>query len=155
MKIEDLYNKILLKSRNSEFYNDFNIKNSLQNKVLLFLIHFSFIFNKIKKTDYEFNQKLFDYIFKKIELDLREIGFGDMSINKKMKILVTKFYSILLNFNNFISLSQKSKIELLSKLIELNTNNNPKNYNDISKYFNNYSKSIDLISINDIYKCKF
>ena len=54
-------------------------------------------------------QKLFDHIFNRIETDLREIGYGDMSVNKKMKVIVTKFYSILIDFNNFKNKSLEEK----------------------------------------------
>ena len=44
---------------------------------------------------------MFDLIFKKIELNMREIGYGDTVINKNMKFLVIAFYNILLNCENF------------------------------------------------------
>ena len=40
-------------------------------------------------------QKIYDFIFKQIELSIREIGYGDVTINKKMKTYVNIFYSIL------------------------------------------------------------
>ena len=40
-------------------------------------------------------QKIHDHIFKQIELSIREIGYGDVSINKKMKDYVNLFYLIL------------------------------------------------------------
>ena len=30
-------------------------------------------------------QEIYDYIFRQVELSIREIGYGDQSINKKMK----------------------------------------------------------------------
>ena len=32
-------------------------------------------------------QGVFDYIFKQLELNIREIGYGDVSVNKNMKNL--------------------------------------------------------------------
>ena len=60
-------------------------------------------------------QKFFDYIFNRIEIDLRELGYGDMSVNKKMKIIVTKFYSILVDFKNFPDQAMDYKCQILSK----------------------------------------
>ena len=60
-------------------------------------------------------QKFFDYIFNRIEIDLRELGYGDMSVNKKMKIIVTKFYSILVDFKNFTDQAVDYKRQILSK----------------------------------------
>lgn len=154
MNKEILYNIILLKSRNYKLYNQFKIKDDLKNKIIIFLIHFSFIFNRLKNLNSNKNQQIFDYIFSNIEIDLRELGYGDMSVNKKMKIIVNKFYSILLDFKNYKYMSNEKKIMLLKKLI--NYKNNSK-LNDLSlvNYFNKFTKNIDLISTDDIYNGNF
>jgi len=68
----------------------------------------------VSKNDQNY-QKFFDYIFNRIEIDLRELGYGDMSVNKKMKIIVTKFYSILVDFKNFPDQAMDYKCQILSK----------------------------------------
>ena len=40
-------------------------------------------------------QKLYDFVFKQLEISIREIGYGDASINKKMKNYINLFYSII------------------------------------------------------------
>lgn len=113
MNIENLYSKILIESRNPDiFFN--HIDDDLNNKLLIFLIFFSKIFNKIEKKD-QIYQNLFDYIFNRIETDLRELGHGDMSVNKKMKIILTKFYSILVDFKNFKESTINFKHKILLK----------------------------------------
>lgn len=154
MKIENLYNNVLLKSRNFKFFFNYGIKDNLQNKIILFLIHLSFIFNKIKKGNNKKNQKIFDYVFKKIEIDLREIGFGDMSVNAKMKLIVNKFYSILLNFDGFIEKKNDDQIKIINDLFNIKKNYK-EDCKDIVKYINDFAIKIDLISINDIYNGNF
>lgn len=153
MKLEKLYNIILLKSRNLDLYKYCNVKDTLQNKIFLFLIHFSFFFNKLKEANLKYNQKIFDYIFLKIEIDLREIGYGDMSVNKKMKKIINNFYFFLIKFDNFNLQKKKYKIKILRTLLTFN--HKVKNYNKLIRYFNKYAKKIDLISPNDIYNANF
>ena len=38
-----------------------------------------------KKKGLKFNQNDYDQLFNNIEYNLRELGFGDVSVNKKMK----------------------------------------------------------------------
>ena len=88
--IENLYSNILLLSRNKLFYNKIGLNDTFQNRIYLIFMHTSFLFIKLKKNDSKhlnakFCQSMFDLIFKKIDLDMREIGFGDTIINKKMK----------------------------------------------------------------------
>ena len=113
MNILNLYNKTLLEARNPVIFENY-IDDNLNNKILVFLIFLSKIFNKIKKTEENY-QKFFDYIFNRIETDLRELGYGDMSVNKKMKVIVTKFYSILVDFKNYKIISKDEKMDILRK----------------------------------------
>ena len=56
---------------------------------------------------------MFDFIFNKIELNMREIGYGDMTMyNKNMKFLVNTFYNILLNCENYKKKNLKRKKNL-------------------------------------------
>lgn len=151
MKKENLYNIILLKSRNFVLYEKNKIEDNLQNKIIILLLHFSFILNKIKKYNLHHNQEIFDYIILKIDTDLREIGIGDMSINKKMKFIINKFYSILIDFDGFLQKSSKIKNNMFAKLFSYSNNKDIKYYN-LVKYFDKFGKTIDLISADDIYR---
>ena len=93
-----LYNNILLLSRNKLFYTKFDLADSFQNRIHLIFIHISFLFIKIKQKNgrevyKNFYQKIFDLLFSKIELNMREIGYGDVVINKNMRSLVKNFYN--------------------------------------------------------------
>ena len=105
-----LYNHILLLSRNKLFYTKFDLTDTFQNRIHLIFIHISFLFIKIKQDNEKkkyntFYQKTFDLIFNKIELNMREIGYGDVQVNKNMKLLVRTFYNILLNCEKFKELT--------------------------------------------------
>ena len=96
-----LYNNILLLSRNKLFYTKFDLNDTFQNRIHLIFIHISFIFIKIKQNNKNqmykiFYQKLFDLIFNNIESNMREIGYGDTTINKNMRFLTKTFYNVLL-----------------------------------------------------------
>ena len=52
-----------------------------------------------EKKEKEFPQEAFDNIFLNIEYHIRELGYGDVAVNKKMKILIRIFYDILLKVN--------------------------------------------------------
>jgi len=142
MNIENLYIKILSESRNPDIYK-YNLADNLNNKLLVFLIFFSKIFNNISKNEKKY-QNLFDYIFYRIEIDLREIGYGDMSVNKKMKIIVTKFYSILIDFKNYSNLSVVQKTDILMKYF-LKIEKKDDFIEFLNKYF-----AVDNVEYNDI-----
>ena len=62
-------------------------------------IHFSILMIISKKKGMKFDQKTYDNFFNKVEYDLRELGFGDVTVNKKMKELNQILYDILLKLD--------------------------------------------------------
>tara|TARA_E500000331_G_C16872745_1_gene546941 strand:- start:175 stop:549 length:375 start_codon:yes stop_codon:yes gene_type:complete len=89
-------------------------------------IHFSIILVIYKTKKISFPQSDYDSLFYCIENDLRELGYGDVAVNNKMKKLNKIFYDILLK----IILSEK-KLKFNKNLIikyfeNLNETNNEK-----------------------------
>ena len=138
-----LYNNILLLSRNKLFFTKFDLADTFQNRIYLIFIHVSFLFIKIKESNEKktyriFYQKMFDLIFNKIELNMREIGYGDTIINKNMKFLVKNFYNILLNCKNFHSLSSNNKKMFLFSYLEVNNMIKKASNTPLIQYFDDY-----------------
>ena len=138
-----LYNNILLLSRNRLFYTKFDLADTFQNRIHLMFLHISFLFIKIKQNkknqSYQvFYQKIFDLIFNKIELNMREIGFGDTLINKNMKFLVKTFYTILLYCEKYKEKNSKSKNMFFLKYLERNSIKKHSINGFLIEYFNKY-----------------
>ena len=127
---DKLYNKILSLSRNKIFYTDFGLSDTFQNRVNLIFFHFSFINIKIKQNDFPntyapFFQNMFELIFSKIDQNMREIGYGDTAVNKKMKFLVTTYYNILLKCENYKKIGQNGKNSFFCYYLEQANKKNP------------------------------
>ena len=82
----------------------------------------------------------YDNLFHSIENNLRELGLGDVSVNKKMKDLNKILYDILLKIDK--SKEIKNEFEINGKIISeyLNQKNQKKveNLKDIMNYFNDF-----------------
>ena len=66
-----------------------------------------------KKKETKFKQQDYDSLFHNIENNLRELGFGDVTVNKKMKDLNKILYDILLKVED----ENLNKFKLNKKLI--------------------------------------
>ena len=95
----NLYNKLLLLSRNIFFYKNLSLKDSFETRVFLMFFHYSIILIIFKKKKYKSDQENYNNLFYCIENNLRELGLGDISVNKKMKDLNKIFYDILIKVN--------------------------------------------------------
>jgi len=140
---EILYNKIIFLSRNKLLYEEFGLKDTFQNRINLIFIHISFIFIKIKNANSDSNfknfyQKMFNFIFKKVELNMRELGFGDTNVNKKMKFLVKSFYNILLSCENYKEMKFDWKNTFFSKYLKNSGNQKAYKYVSLTEYFDKY-----------------
>ena len=138
-----LYNNILLLCRNTLFYTKFDLIDTFQNRIHLIFIHISFILIKIKQDDENkiykiFYQEMFDLIFNKIELNMREIGFGESAINKNMRFLVKTFYSILFSCEKYKEMNLDTKNIFFNNYLELNNIKNTTNNKGIIEYFDKY-----------------
>ena len=100
-------------------------------------LHFSIILLIFRKKKIEFPQESYDSLFYAIENNLRELGFGDVGVNKKMKDLNKIFYDILLKINNSdtnIKLNKNLIIKYFPRLNDSNT----KEYELFNDYFINF-----------------
>jgi len=142
MPQESIYNYILLLSRNKLFYTEFLLKDTFQNRINLIFIHMSFLLIKAKKNNTKdfklFSQKLFDLVFKNIELNMREIGFSDTLINKNMKFVTKTFYDILLKSEIYNEKSKEEKKLFLLNFLDFKSDLKGFNYDDITMYMDKY-----------------
>ena len=67
-------------------------------------------------------QEIYDYTFRQVELSIRELGYGDQSINKKMKDYLNLFYGMIDKIHDWDDLNAESKA-LIFKIYLDNTSN--------------------------------
>ena len=127
----NIYNNLIKLTRNKFLYLNLIETESFSDRIIFLLIHLSF-FLKINKSDESRNemQEIHDFIFKQIELSIREIGYGDVSINKNMKKYVNFFYDILSKIDNWDNFENTEKEKILNSYI-----NKPKKLSFYSDYF--------------------
>lgn len=95
-RIADDYNAIILSAREPKLYTDYGVPDTPQGRFQMIALHASPYFLKYASLNESRNsQKLFDMIFRDIELSFREIGVGDLAVPKKMKRYMQDFNGII------------------------------------------------------------
>tara|TARA_B100000586_G_C20008707_1_gene383692 strand:+ start:360 stop:869 length:510 start_codon:yes stop_codon:yes gene_type:complete len=152
-KYNDLYNKIISLTREKFFYTEISLKDELITRIYLVLFHLGFILELLKKNNKnkKLAQNIYDSFFINIDLHLREIGHGDVSVNKKMKDLIKLFYEILLYCEQWDIKGSKDKMKFLKNLFD---NNNEINFDKqkLLIYLDNYRYNLKDISLNFLIK---
>ena len=110
-----LYNKFINYTRNKKLYQSLNREDNFSDRLTLFLLHFSFFLKNFKNEENKIIlQEIYDFIFRQLELSIREIGYGDQSINKKMKDYINLFHSMVSEIHFWNDLSRMQKLEKFS-----------------------------------------
>ena len=125
-------------SRNIFFYKEIALKDNFETRINLIFVHFSILLIVFKKKEKKFPQEIFDNIFMNIEYHIRELGYGDVAVNKKMKTLTRIFYDILLKINKSKSKQFLTNSEILTTYFDLTSVNRSILIDNLSKYFVNF-----------------
>ena len=134
----DLYNIILSLSRNIFFYKINKLPDTFETRIYLMFFHFSILLIIFKKKGEKFDQNHYDKFFNKIEYNLRELGFGDVSVNSKMKDFNKILYDILLKIelkNSDTFEAFKLNYNLVIKYFSTLDNKEKTNYDQFEAYF--------------------
>ena len=135
-------------TRNKELYKDFKNQDIFSDRLIYFLLHFAFFFKIFKNDENKKTlQEIYDFTFRQLELSIREIGYGDQSINKKMKDYLNLFHDIIDKIHFWDDYSNEKKTQIL-KNYALNSNNSELLLN----YFENYSKTLKKNTLNNYIK---
>ena len=123
----NIYNYLINYTRNEQLYSSLNRNDNFSDRLTLFLLHFAFFLKNFKNEENkEVLQKIYDFNFRQLELSIREIGYGDQSINKKMKVYINLFHSMVSEIHFWDDLDREKKIEKLSIFLE--------DFNNIDKF---------------------
>ena len=135
-------------SRNIFFYKDLELEDTYETRVYLMFFHYSIVLFLFKKKGEKPDQENYNNLFFCIENNLRELGFGDVAVNKKMKDLNKIFYDILLKLSdktkNF-SINQNLYVKYFEKL-----KNSEEKRDNFHKYFTKFYNYCFELSANNM-----
>ena len=139
-----LYNNLINFSRNKQLYINLNREDSFSDRLTIFLLHFSFFLKNFKSDKNKIIlQEIYDYIFRQLELSIREIGYGDQSINKKMKDYINLFHSMVSEIHFWDKLTETEKLKKISIFLS-----DFQNIDNLLKYFNDFNENLSKKNLN-------
>ncbi len=114
----EIYNNLIKLTRNKNLYNS-NFQDTFYDRIIIFFFHLAFLLKEYKNKETKNNlQNFFDYCIRQIELSIREIGYGDATINKKMKEYVNLLFSVIDKIDLWEDMDNEKKIEIIKLFVE-------------------------------------
>ena len=143
-KYINIYNNLVNLTRNKELYKNFFKQDTFSDRLIFFLFHFAFFLKVFKKNNKKkILQEIYDQIFKYLELSVREMGYGDATINKKMKNYLNTFHLILDQINDLETASDSHKIKVMSDFLNIDGKTS-----NLIDYFDNYIINLSNNTLN-------
>ena len=125
-------------------YKSLDREDNFSDRLTLFLIHFAFFLKNFKnKENKDILQKIYDFNFRQLELSIREIGYGDQSINKKMKVYLNLFHAIVSDIHFWDKLDKSEKLKKLSNYLE-----DFKEIDILVEYFDDFTINLNKKNLN-------
>ena len=143
-----IYNNLINLTINKKLYSNLSNQDTFSDRLSLFLLHFAFLLKNLKDQENKKTlQELYDFTFRQIELSIREIGYGDQSINKKMKDYINLFHSIVSDIHFWDKDNNIEKEKKISKFLI-----NFSNISYLVAYFDNFDKILTKKTLNSYLK---
>ena len=137
-----------LSSLSKDLYKSLSREDNFSDRLTLFLLHFSFFLKNFKNEENKIIlQEIYDFNFRQLELSIREIGYGDQSINKKMKDYINLFHSMVSEIHFLESLEKSEKLKKFSVfLIDFG------NIDHLLDYFEEFNEKLSKKTLNSYLK---
>ena len=143
-----IYNNLINYTRNKDLYKNLDREDNFSDRLTLFLLHFSFFLKNYKNEENKkILQEIYDYNFRQLELSIREIGYGDQSINKKMKDYINLFHSMVSEIHFWDDLSKSDKLKKISIFLS-----DFQNIEELLEYFELFNTNLSKKTLNSYLK---
>ena len=143
-----IYNNLINYTRNKDLYKNLNRSDNFSDRLTLFLLHFSFFLKNFKNEENKkVLQEIYDFNFRQLELSIREIGYGDQSINKKMKDYINLFHSMVSEIHFWDTFSKAEKLKKFSLFLS-----DFQNIDELLDYFEEFNSDLSKKTLNSFLK---
>ena len=142
-----IYNNLIKLTRNKNLYN-YSKQDTFYDRMIIFFFHIGFLLKNYKKIESKDNlQKFFDFCIKQLELSIREIGYGDATINKKMKDYINLLFSLIDKIDDWENLNNNQKEKIIKEYVD-----EVKDYKIFLDYIEKYRSFLTKNSFNNLSK---
>ena len=143
-----IYNNLINYTRNKDLYKSLKREDNFSDRLTIFLLHFSFFLKNYKNEENKIIlQEIYDFNFRQLELSIREIGYGDQSINKKMKDYINLFHAMVSEIHFWEDLNKSEKLKKFSVFLT--------DFEDIDHlldYFEQFNENLSKKTLNSYLK---
>lgn len=88
----ELYRRMVALARVPRFYADLGVPDTVEGRFEMVALHVVLLLRRLHGVDDALAQAVMQVMWTDLDESIRELGIGDLSVAKKMKLLATNFY---------------------------------------------------------------
>ncbi|MFC4723873.1 ubiquinol-cytochrome C chaperone family protein [Glycocaulis abyssi] len=95
VRARQLYDAVLAEARRPHLYAQHGVPDTVDGRFDMLVLHAALVMRRLREEGEqgrELSQALFGRLFDDMDAALREMGIGDMSVGKKIKVMAEAFY---------------------------------------------------------------
>jgi len=156
--IERLYKAVVEQSRSVTFYQTIGVPDTLEGRFELLTLHMTLVSRRLKTLPSpgpDMSQDLVDLTFAQFEAALREIGVGDISIPKRMKVMASAYLGRASAYDEALRKNDSGLLaEALARNLFGHAEKPPNAVEKVTNYVIQSSQALENAVIEDFYSAK-
>ena len=150
-----LYGSIVAQARQPYFYSDLNVKDTLEGRYDMIIMHAFLLFHRLKGESgkaKEVGQVVFDTMFKDFDQSLREMGVGDMGVGRRIKKMASSFYGRVEAYDKALEAADNDQLEQVIARNVFNKTEPDKNVlKHLAIYMRRNVEQLELVRVDTIF----
>jgi len=149
-----LYKTIVEQARQPAFYENCGVADTFDGRFDMISLHMILVMRRMKRDveqTHKLSQALFDYMFDDIDLNLRELGFGDMGVLVRVKKRAEALYGRLKSYDQGLNLDDDAQLsEALKRNLYRDNDVTDTNLRTMTAYTRRQSMRLDNLDVNNL-----
>mgnify|MGYP006214835837 CR=1 FL=1 len=149
-----LYKTIVKQAREPIFYQSCGVADTFDGRFDMISLHMILVMRRMKRDieqTRKLSQALFDYMFDDIDLNLRELGIGDMGVLTRVKNMTKAFYGRLESYDQGLNLEDDAQLKAaLERNLYRGNDVTDANLCTITAYIREQSLHLENFGINNL-----
>lgn len=158
-EVQALYKSIVQQARVPAFYTDLEVADTVEGRFDMIILHAFCVMRRLKDGEGEvvdFTQSLYDLMFADFDLNLRELGIGDMGLARRVPKMAEAFYGRITVYEEALSQDDDNVAlkEALDRNLYRKTPVSDESLNKMAQYLRGQVDKIEKMSLSELQQGK-
>ncbi len=153
VRVKAAYDAIVSAAREPALYREYGVPDTFDGRFESLVLHMHLVLRRLKggpQSASRFAQNLFDTMFDAMDVDLREMGAGDMGVGKRVKDMARAFYGRAAAYDAALDDPERALPQALERNLLATTEVDPETVKQLTRYVREQIEHLQGLSVETI-----